>query len=300
MVNLLVGQLRKTIQVIERIVNQVEYLVGHPFIHFFLGECAHTQVVALHDHFRNLHHLFRDTVRNKNLELHVVIVFLPATQLLHVLRVVWIVVDGCHRAEFVESPREHSFRVEIGKAQRTNHFRHSLFPTIPLNGIQQGTRNVHVVDEVNPTEAYTLAPPALVGFVVDNRSHTASHLPVFISEEIFSLTELESGIFLTVQHVTLITEQVGDIILVARIQVIMKINESFQRLLVRDFPYLNTIHNPFSLLVEANQCIRPVLIVRFIMQKYGKTSKTQNLNQKSSIFSENYYICRKISYRKSS
>ena len=94
--------------------------------------------------------------------------------------------------------------------------------------------------------------------MIDNCSHTASHLPVLISEEIFSLTELESGIFLTVQHVTLITEQVGDIILVARIQVIMKINESFQRLLVRDFPYLNTIHNPFSLLVEANQCIRPV------------------------------------------
>ena len=72
------------------------------------------QVIALHHHLGNLAELLRHTFLGHNeLVFHIVVVLDKATQLLDVLRIVGIVVDGSHRTQLVEALNQHALRVHI-------------------------------------------------------------------------------------------------------------------------------------------------------------------------------------------
>ena len=208
LVNLLVGEMGEAIEVLERIVDEAEYPLAHAtFEDFFLRQRAYVQVVALHNHLRDLHHLLWHLFGYVDLELHVVVVFLPAAQLFHVLWVVGIVIDGSHGAEFVEAEGKHALGVEVGEAQRAYHLGHAFFASELLDCFEQGAAHFQVVDEVNPSESHALALPTLVGTVVDDGCHASHEFPFLVGEVVFCLTEFESGIFILAQRVHVVAEK---------------------------------------------------------------------------------------------
>ena len=158
------------------------------------------------------------------------------------LGVVGIVVDGSHRSQLVEALNQHTLRVHIGKAERAYHLRHPLGASPGCNGIEEGTRHLHIVDEIDPTEAHTLAIPPFVGAMVDDAGNTTYHLTVAISHEIFGLAELKGSILVLTQRVTLVAIKVGSIKLVATIQVVVELDKGIQLALVGHFPNLYCRH----------------------------------------------------------
>ena len=199
----------------------MEHFQSVPPLHFLHRQRAGMQVIAFLDHLRNLGELLRNLFRDIDLELHVVVIFLPSPQLLHVLRIIGVVIDGGHRTQLVEALDEHSLRVEIREAQRTDDFCHSLLLGIVLYGLKQSTAHLDVIHEVDPAEAYTFSLPTLIGLMIDDSCYTTHHLSLLVSQEILSLAEVEGGIFLLVQHEHIVAEQVGRIILVTFVEVVV-------------------------------------------------------------------------------
>ena len=147
--------------------------------------------------------------------LHVIVVLDPSAELLHVFGVIGIVVDGGHGAELVEAHDEHALGVEVSEAERTHHGGHALAAPPLLNGIEEGAAYLDVVDEINPSEAYILLLPALVGAVVDDGGYAASYLSVLIGEEVFGLAEVKSHVAVAPQRVHVVHEQGWGVIGVA-------------------------------------------------------------------------------------
>ena len=157
-----------------------------------LRQFPDVQVVALHGEFCHAFHLIgHAALRHKDLVLYVVVVFLVTLHLLHQTGIVFIVIQGGHGAELVETISQHTLRIHIREAQRTDDFLHTFLLTVFLYGIQQGTHHLCIVNEVQPAETDTWALPLLVVSVIDDSCHTAYHFSVAISQEIFGLTEVE-------------------------------------------------------------------------------------------------------------
>ena len=205
------------------------------------------QVVALHDHLRNLHELLGHAfLGHEELILDVVVVLLVSRHLFHVLRVIIIVIEGGHRAELVESGGEHALGIHVGEAEGTDDLGHALAAAPVLDGPKQGATDVLIVDEVNPSEAHGRALPLLVVAAVDDAGDTAHEPPVLIGEKILGLAELEGSIFLLDiwrERLHLVAVQVGSIVGVAAIEVVVKLYEGLQRAPVADASYFNVGHN---------------------------------------------------------
>ena len=204
LVNLALRHLRIAVQMAKRLVDHVEHLAAVLLLaeHLTALGVDGVQVIAfLHELGHLLVFLRHVAVRHYQLILHVVIVFRPASQLLHVLRIVRIVVDGGHRAQLVEAFNEHTFRVHIGKAQRTHHLGHALLAPPLLDGLEQGSAHLEVVDKVNPSEAHTLALPPLISPMVDNSGNAPHYLPIAVGQKIVGLAEFKGGILVLAQRV---------------------------------------------------------------------------------------------------
>ena len=144
------------------------------------------------------------------------------------LRIIGVVIDGGHRTQLVEALDEHSLRVEIREAQRTDDFCHSLLLGIVLYSLEQSAAHLDVIHKVDPTEANALSLPTLIGLMIDDCCYTTHHLSLLVSQEILSLAEVEGGIFLLVQHEHIVAEQVGRIILVTFVEVVVELHECLQ------------------------------------------------------------------------
>ena len=243
LINLLVAEAREAIEILERVVDEFEDFLAHASVEdFLLRQGAHVQVVALHDHLRNLHHLLRHQFGHEDFELHVVVVLFPSAETFHVLGIVRVVVDGGHRAELVETEGQHALGVEVGEAQRANHFLHALAAAEVGHGIEQRTAHLDVVDEVNPTEAHALAFPLLVGAVVDDGSHATSQLPVLVGQVVLGFAEFESCVFITAQRRHFVAEKSGCVVGVTLIQIVMELDKCLQVFLRRDLLNFNLWH----------------------------------------------------------
>ena len=100
-VNLALRHLRVAIEVAKRLVDHVKHFT--PILlftkHLTALRVNRMQVVALLYQFGHLLVFLRHSVfGDDELILNIIIIFLPAAQLFHVLRIVGIVVDGSHRA----------------------------------------------------------------------------------------------------------------------------------------------------------------------------------------------------------
>ena len=159
-------------------------------------------------------------------------------KLLHVLRIIRVIIDGCHGTQLIKTKSKHTLRIEIGKAKRTDHLLHSMRLTIILHCLEECTTNLNIIDEIDPSETYALGLPLLVGTMVDDSSYTSCQFTFLICQEVFRLTEIECRILVFTQRIHIIAEQVGHIIFVARIQIVMKFDESLQVFLCLNLFYL--------------------------------------------------------------
>ena len=149
------------------------------------------------------------------------------------LGVIGVVIDGGHRSHLVEAFYEHTLGIHIRKAQGSDNLSHTFLTSPCFHSIKQGPAHLNIIDEIDPSEAYALALPLLVSPVVDDAGNTAYDLTILIRQEIFRLTEFKGSILVLAQRVHIVSKQVGRIVLIALIQVVMKIDEGRQTLLVR-------------------------------------------------------------------
>ena len=139
LVNLALRHLRITIKMTKRLVDYIKHLSAVLFLAEYLTALrVHgVQIIPFHHQFSHLAELVRHTFLGYNkLVFHIVVVLLPATQLLHVTGVVGIIIDGGHRAQFLEALDQHAFRIHIREAQRPNHLRHAFRASPVCNSIK--------------------------------------------------------------------------------------------------------------------------------------------------------------------
>ena len=197
LVDLFVGERHEAVEVAVGAVDDVEKFLAVVLLeHLAAREFLHVQVVAALHELGDTRVFLRHFVGHVHVVLHVVVVLFPSAHLLDVLGIVRIIVDGGHGAEFVESPREHAFRVHVGESQRSHHFLHAVLAAEVLNGLEQGGAHLDVVDEVDPSESDRLPSPFLVGPLVDDGCHAAGQFSVFIGEVIFCVAKVEGRVLL--------------------------------------------------------------------------------------------------------
>ena len=165
-----------------------------------------TEPIALAHHLGNLRELGGHLVGHLDLHLHPVVGFVETLQLLHVPGVVGVVVVDIHGRELVETIDKHTFAVGIDEAQRTGYLVHTLAATPLLDSLEQGGADLCIVDKVEPTEAYLMAVPPLVGTTVDDSSHASHHLAIAEGHEIFGLAAFEGGVLVFAQSCHLVKE----------------------------------------------------------------------------------------------
>ena len=190
--------------------------MSEPFFkNFLLGRFPYMQVVTLHNQLGNLHHFIGYFIRHVNLKLDVVVILLITTPFLHMFWIIWIVVYRSHCSQLVKTKSEHSFWIEIRKAQRSDHFRHPFALSVFFYGLHQGRTNLQVVNKVYPSKANTLAIPLLIGTMVDNGGNPTDNTSILTSDETFCFTKFKRGILILAQRTHIITEEIGYVVFVA-------------------------------------------------------------------------------------
>ena len=226
MVDLLLTQLRISVEILECVIDDREYLLSISFLeHLVASKLLDMEIISLLYHTGNLGIFLWHLIRHIHLVFHIIVVLLPTSKLLHVLGIVGIIIYGGLSAKLVESPCKHTLGVHIRESKRPYSLLHTVLPTPILYSGKKGTRHFDVVDEIYPSEAHSTLSPALVGFLVYNSSHTACYLTILIGKEILGFAELKSGILILRQCINLIAMQIGHIVLIAAIKVIMELYE---------------------------------------------------------------------------
>ena len=152
--------------------------------------------------------------------------FLLVAQLAHVFGIVGIVVDGVHGGELVIAVGEHALKVHVGEAEWPHDGVHATLAAPFFNGLQQGFRNLDVVDEVNPAKAHVALVPMRVGPVVDDGGHAAHNLSVAQGQEALHVAELQRRILLGVEGVERVLQEVGHGIGAVLVQFPVEANEA--------------------------------------------------------------------------
>ena len=153
--------------------------------------------------------LVRYGIRNVDLVFHPVS-FLLKTHTLHVLRIVRIVVNGCHGAELIEAFDQHAFRIEVCEAQRALYVSHSTFFSPFFYRVDQGIGYFRVINEINPAETDILFIPGFISLVVDYGSYAAHYFIVLVSQEILCFTEFKRRILLFIESVEHVVVEIGN------------------------------------------------------------------------------------------
>ena len=119
------------------------------------------------------------------------------------LRIVWIVIDCSHRAEFLKALDKHTFRIHVGKSKRPLDFGHALRASPFLHSLDECTAHFRVVNEINPSETHRIQIPSLVSLIVDDACHAPHHLAVLIGKIVHSLTKLHCRVLVRerVEHI---------------------------------------------------------------------------------------------------
>ena len=115
--------------------------------------------------------------------------------------------------------------VEVGKADRTVQFVHAMRLTPLRYDVEQGVAYLHVVDEIEPTEAHLPDVPVLVGTTIDDAGNTSYGFPVAIGHPQLMVTDLQGRVLLGVEAVQLVEEDRRTVILAVLIQPIGEFDE---------------------------------------------------------------------------
>ena len=177
--------------------------------------------------------------RHIEFHLHPVGIFREAHPL-HVLRVIRIVIDGSHRAKLVETLYQHTFSIEVGKAQRTLYLCHTPLLTPVFHRLNQGIRHFRVINEVYPSETYGLCIPGLISTFIDERSYPAYQFAILISQEIISLAKLKRSILILAEGIQHVLIQVWHRIGIILIHFVVEADKLLQLTFTLNFLYCNS------------------------------------------------------------
>ena len=231
MINLLLAQLAVAKQGFEGFVDNLENLLPI-FFGYLLRRCVFfdSQVILLHHNFGNATQTLWHTrlFGHCHDHLYPIGIFLK-TESFDMLLIVWVIVDGCHCGEFLKALNQHTFRIHIRESKRTLNVGHAFLPAPLFHSFQQCLAHFLIIHKVYPTKPHILQVPSLVCFLVDDGSHTSHYLVILICQEIRSLAEVHSRIFVRerVQHILI---EIRHRIRVVLIQFIVETDKLFQLL----------------------------------------------------------------------
>ena len=96
--------------------------------------------------------------------------------------VIGIIVERSHRSVVLETDYQQTLVVEVGKAHRSVHLRHTVLFAPRFDCIEQSMRHVDIVDEIEPPEPKTFFIPSLIGYIVDNPRYTSYYFAVSVCQ----------------------------------------------------------------------------------------------------------------------
>ncbi len=102
---------------------------------------------------------------------------LMVAQLFQMLVVIGRVVIGKKQAAPVIAFHQHTFPVQVGKAQRPMDLIAALFPGKVLYRLKQGGGDLRIVDEIHLGKAHTAGVPFFIGPVAEDGADAANDLP---------------------------------------------------------------------------------------------------------------------------
>ena len=161
-VNLTVGQFGKLKQLGISLVDKVEERTSHLADNLLaVGVFLHVQPIFLLHYLGDALMLLRDSVGHGHLKFHPVGAFFKS-HALHVLGIVWVVVDGSHRRQFIEALNKHSLIVHIGKSERTNNRFHSALLAPCYGSVEKRVAHFLIIDKLHKSETHLLLASLLV------------------------------------------------------------------------------------------------------------------------------------------
>lgn len=145
--------------------------------------------------------------------------------------------------EVVEALDEHPFAVHVLEAEWSVDLRHASRFSPVGDRLEQCFRDGGIIDEVEPSEAYHLPLPVLVGASVDDGGDTACHLPVLEREETLCLTESEGWVGAWLERQLLCQVEIRNGIRTTAVEVIEEVEESLALATVLNGYNLNSSHH---------------------------------------------------------
>ena len=145
----------------------------------------------------------------------------------------------------LEAVGQHALGVHVGESQRADNLLHALAAAIVLDGCEEGTEHIDVVDEVEPSEAHSWPLPLLVVAAVDDGGHTSHHLPLLQGQIVLHVAEFKGGIRILRpgrKGLHLVAVEVGGVVGVPSVEVVMQLYELLQIVLVLYLLYLYFCH----------------------------------------------------------
>lgn len=118
--------------------------------------------------------------------------------------------------------------IEVGKAHRTDHLIHPLFPSPCRSGLKKRVDNLGIVDKIDKAESHSLATGTFVHLGIDYRSNTPDRLSVAKSHKRLCLTVIKSWIFVRAQRIHIVQNKRRDKTVVALIQVYAKLYKLYK------------------------------------------------------------------------
>ncbi len=173
---------------------------------FCRGEFFYLKFVLVQDYFCDSLHLFRQSFGNGDAEFYPVSV-LAIAHFIHVLRIVWVIVDGSHGAHLVKALHEHTLVIHVREAHGAYHVGHSAVTCPLLGGIEERAAHFWVIDKVYEAEPGFLPSGFSVEHPVDYCGDAPYWLSVAVCHEGLSLAEVECRVLFGQQGVDIIEYQ---------------------------------------------------------------------------------------------
>ena len=177
----------RAVDVVVCFVPNGENFVGVLFKKFVgVGCLAEMQIVTLHHVVAHRFYPWFQPVGSGKFvfqPIHVLAVTAVFNELLVVVEIVLFLEGG----KLVEALYQQTFPFQVGKAQRSHNFRHSLLFCPIFHRFKQGVCHLLVVYAVKPCETHSVLVPLAVGGTLQNAGNASHHFAVAVGVEVHRL-----------------------------------------------------------------------------------------------------------------
>jgi hypothetical protein len=208
-VDLSLGQGHGAVDLLERLVQQVEQFLGPAQDLLFLGILQQAKAAAFQDAVSQAQQLLgkgRHVCGHLGAEFDVVDI-LGETQTLDQFLVVGKIVVAGDGRKLVEALDQHALRVKIAKTLRAREGFQAQIPRPLLNGLEQGGDDFRVVGGIEPAEAKVLRPILFIGDTAVDGGDAPDRLAVLVGQELPRIGILESRVLFLIEYLHFVVDQ---------------------------------------------------------------------------------------------